>query len=346
MEFFVKKFINFLLYPLRPIRFCFLGALGSAIAGGISAVAGPVVSGLFGSRDTDKTNQTNKDISNDNLAFQRENLEYQKALQEKVFQREDSAYQRTVQDMRAAGLSPLAMNGTNGAGEAIQTVAPQNTYQRQGKSYQFLSDAVNKGIETATNLMRLKNEKDKNDAEIRNIDANTASTLANTDFFNASASARLAGLYLNNRNSAAQYENISSNTSLNRIKAIGAQLDNMSASDILKYNRYFGINPQMSREERLGSLVLRLSGFEGSLTSANAKDLVKAVSDFIGHDNSKNTFTNVSDILFSPSNPISSAIQDKLNGSILNDVAEKAKDYAYEKARSHASSRARRSIKK
>lgn len=59
--------------------------------------------------------------NNANLEFQRENLDYLKALQQQVFEREDSAHQRTVNDMRMSGLNPLSMNGTNGAGEAIAT---------------------------------------------------------------------------------------------------------------------------------------------------------------------------------------------------------------------------------
>lgn len=267
-----------------------LGAIGSAAAPIVSSATGPLISGLFGSRDTDKTNSTNKAIAQDNLAFQRENLDYQKALQQQIFQREDSAYQRTVSDMRAAGLSPLAMNGTNGAGEAIQTEAPQNSFQRQGKNYSFIGQATNNAVQTATELMRLKNESDKADAEVENIKANTASILANTDFFNASASARLAALKLSNRNSAAQYDNTVSSTVLNRLASIGSQLKNKSDSELFKYNRYFGLNPQMSHEERLGSLALRLSGFDGNLTSVDGKKLVKQIADFLQDSGSSSAF--------------------------------------------------------
>ena len=80
-----------------------------------------------------KTNIVNKQIADENLAYQRENLEYQKALQERIFDREDTSYQRTVNDMRQAGLNPLTMNGTNGSGEAIATTPLHNDFQMQDK---------------------------------------------------------------------------------------------------------------------------------------------------------------------------------------------------------------------
>lgn len=78
-----------------------------------------------------ETNETNKGIAEQNLGFQRENLEYQKALQQEIFNREDTAYQRTKADMLAAGLNPLSMQGTNGAGEAIATTPLNNQFQAQ-----------------------------------------------------------------------------------------------------------------------------------------------------------------------------------------------------------------------
>lgn len=86
------------------------------------------------------TNQVNYETAMQNLDFQRENLDYQKALQEEIFNREDTSYQRTVEDMRAAGLNPLTMTGTNGAGEAISTQAPQNNFQMQD---QGIATAIN-----------------------------------------------------------------------------------------------------------------------------------------------------------------------------------------------------------
>lgn len=72
---------------------------------------------------------TGSNRAKENLAFQKENLEYQKQLQQQIFQREDTAYQRSVDDMSKAGLNPLTMTGTNGAGQPIQTEAPQQDVQ-------------------------------------------------------------------------------------------------------------------------------------------------------------------------------------------------------------------------
>lgn len=66
-------------------------------------------------------------ISEKNLSLQEDNLEYQKALQQQIFEREDTAYERTKQDMLNSGFSPLAMQGLNNAGSAVQTSAPQQS---------------------------------------------------------------------------------------------------------------------------------------------------------------------------------------------------------------------------
>lgn len=103
---------------------------------------GSLVSGLLGKASAEDTNKTNLKIANQNLGFQRENLDYQKALQQEIFAREDSAYQRTVNDMRLAGLNPLSMQGTNAAGEAIATEPMHNDFQYTsaiGKIFDYIN---------------------------------------------------------------------------------------------------------------------------------------------------------------------------------------------------------------
>lgn len=85
----------------------------------------------------DFTGKTNNQM---NLDFQRENLDYQKAIQQQIFEREDSAYQRTVNDMRAAGLNPVSMQGTNGSGEAVST---ESMDSQKTSDVQALSEIIN-----------------------------------------------------------------------------------------------------------------------------------------------------------------------------------------------------------
>lgn len=111
------------------------------LVAGLAAGVGTAVAGIAASSKANKdTNATNKAIAEDtnnknydvamqNLGFQRENLDYQKALQQQIFDREDTQYQRTLADMRAAGISPLAMQGLDGTGDVVNTEALQNTAQ-------------------------------------------------------------------------------------------------------------------------------------------------------------------------------------------------------------------------
>lgn len=105
---------------------------------------------------TRETNELNKQIADQNYAQQERLFEYNKALQEKMFEREDTSYQRTKEDMLAAGLNPLTMQGTNSAGEAIAQAAPQNQMQYQKTEFQApqiqKSTAANTMLQAANEL--------------------------------------------------------------------------------------------------------------------------------------------------------------------------------------------------
>lgn len=60
-----------------------------------------------------------------NYNQQSKQFEYQKELNKLQMQREDTQYQRTVNDMRQAGLSPLAMQGLNSSSPLTSAAAPQ-----------------------------------------------------------------------------------------------------------------------------------------------------------------------------------------------------------------------------
>ena len=107
----------------------------AALGGMLGNAAGNIWSNITGQENTEATNRTNKEIALWNMLQQqktnemnygmfKENLDYQKALNEQIMQREDTSYQRTVADMRKAGLNPLTMSGLNGSGGNVSNVAP------------------------------------------------------------------------------------------------------------------------------------------------------------------------------------------------------------------------------
>ena len=190
-------------------------------------VAAPIVqtaAGVAGAIDynntmrymSDQTNATNKAIADQNLSFQRENLDYTKALQQQIFNREDSSYQRTVADMRAAGMSPLVMNGTNGAGEALATTAMNNQYQHsQPLDYKSPFEAFN-GI---ANILQTRE---------------------------AIRSQRLQNEYAE--------KTMDYRVNMSRCQALAASYDSLDSARKEKINKYFGINSGMSEKERLACI--------------------------------------------------------------------------------------------
>ena len=197
-------------------------------------VAAPIVqtaAGVAGAIDynntmrymSDQTNATNKAIADQNLGFQRENLDYTKALQQQIFNREDSSYQRTVSDMRAAGMSPLVMNGTNGAGEAIATTAMNNQYQHtQPLDYKSPFEAFN-GI---ANILQTRE---------------------------AIRSQRLQNEYAE--------KTMDYRVNMARCQALASSYDSLDAVRKEKINKYFGINSGMSEKERLACIVSKVLGY-------------------------------------------------------------------------------------
>lgn len=147
-----------------------------------------VGNGIYGILNpTHETNQTNERIADENLTYQKEQdelnrataqeqTEYDRWLQQMEWQREDTSYQRTAADMRAAGLSPLTMNGTNDSGEVVQSQAyagnaPQKNYRSDPN--QILQNIMGiAGMASQLQNMKLQNEKTM--AEITQLNDQTS----------------------------------------------------------------------------------------------------------------------------------------------------------------------------
>lgn len=123
-------------------------------AGGLSGVASALGagSGLIGTIVGAKQNK-------DNLRFQRENLDYQKRLQQKLFEREDTAYQRAVEDALKAGLSPAVINGGAGAGSVVSTSAPESNNALAINSLSQLGLAGGSFIDNLTKFSKMSSDK-------------------------------------------------------------------------------------------------------------------------------------------------------------------------------------------
>lgn len=278
----------------------------SAIGTGISAVAnsplfGGVVSGLFGLKQQDKANQavsqtndTNAAIAQQNLQFQRENLDYQKALQQQIFQREDSSYQRTVNDMRQAGLSPLAMNGTNAAGEAIATTALNNDYKDSSYMKQF-PNHVESALNTYSQLVALKQNQAVADAQIRKLNAEAESQETDARFQKLDFANRLAKSIMEKDRYAADYVGKIRANELSRLQNLMQGYLNSDAKIQSDYNKYFNLNSQMTLFERAASFALKYSGLN---YKSSFGDVKKAFDDFSKYlmstlsNNAKSAFEN------------------------------------------------------
>lgn len=227
-----------------------LGTIGSIATAALPGVSS-LIDTLGNMRNTDKTNQANKDIANQNLQFQNENLQYQKDLQKQIFAREDNAVQRRVDDLVAAGLSPtLAAGSAANAGQAIETQALHNDYSPNTMPTYGLSSMIGAGLDA----LKAVGELNRQQAEIsylqdqsKNVQADTANKLIFGENAGEWYKLRNYGLDLKNQNQGFNNE-ILERTKENQIKAQQYKTDILNNelyfSDWDKmYNMKFGIQP-------------------------------------------------------------------------------------------------------
>lgn len=194
-----------------------------------------------------ETNALNKEIADKNLQLQQNQFDYQKALNERQMQREDTAYQRTVSDMRAAGLSPLTMTGTNSSSPLTSAEAPQNGMQYQNPATMQAAQKQAPQIQVAGILDSIMSFK-KAQSELKSIELDNQSKELENKFSSLSFASRLNQLFQAERSN-------------------GFELFNKSLDK--RYKEFYGITDSMSDKEKFARFLLGSVGLNAAQNEYN-----------------------------------------------------------------------------
>ena len=118
----------------------------TSLVGGALGVAGSLVGGLFSKHNTDKTNESNYKIMQEQNRFNAEEAEKNRKWQEMMYRMYGTSSAK-ANDMRAAGLNPLlgdvSASGNVGSGAAATAA---ESAQMMPTDYSFFGDAANRGL--------------------------------------------------------------------------------------------------------------------------------------------------------------------------------------------------------
>ena len=142
---------------------------------------GNLIGGLTGFTSAKMVDDTNRYIAEQNLEFQKEVQEYNKALQEKIFEREDNSVQRRALDLEKAGLSPtLAAGSSANAGQVVALSPRHNDYQPSNlmsgslQVLQAMTDILNSQRQTSSEAVLNRAAARKANAEAEQTEFETS----------------------------------------------------------------------------------------------------------------------------------------------------------------------------
>lgn len=123
-----------------------VGGVPGALVGGALGMASSLLSGLFGKSNTDKTNEMNYRIMQEQNRFNAEEAKKNRDWQELMYRMFGTSSAK-ANDMRAAGLNALlgdvSASGNVGSGAAATAA---ESAQMMPTDYSFLGDAANRGL--------------------------------------------------------------------------------------------------------------------------------------------------------------------------------------------------------
>lgn len=122
------------------------GGVPGALVGGALGIASSLLGGLFGSHNTDKINQMNYKIMQEQNRFNSEEAKKNRDWQELMYRMFGTSSAK-ANDMRAAGLNALlgdiSASGNVGSGGAASAA---ESAQMMPTDYSFIGDAANRGL--------------------------------------------------------------------------------------------------------------------------------------------------------------------------------------------------------
>ena len=123
-----------------------VGSAPGALIGGALGFAGDLIGGLFGKHNTDKTNEWNYKIMQEQNKFNAAEAEKTRKWQEMMYRMYGTSSAK-ANDMRAAGLNAMlgdvSASGNVGSGA---TATAAESAQMMPTDYGFLGDAANSGL--------------------------------------------------------------------------------------------------------------------------------------------------------------------------------------------------------